>query len=95
MSVRYFTPGRTGTTTRVKDLYVLNNPYCHCLKTKEYKLNEQVIIQNVSNNYRISQILNSRQGGSTVYINNLNNVNAFGRLEGQSGGSGAPLRNKF
>ena len=95
MSVRYFTPGRTGTTVRVKDLYVLNDPYCFCLKTKQYKLNEQIIIQNVSNNFRVSQILNSSLGGKSVYVNNLNNVNQFGRLEGQSGGSGSPLRNKF
>ena len=76
-------------------MYVLNDPYCFCLKTKEYKLDQQVITQNVSNNVRVSQILNSNLGGKPVYVNNLNNVNMFGRLEGQSGGSGTPIRNNF
>ncbi len=95
MTTRYFTPGKTATTTRVKDLYVLNDPYCNCLKMKEYKLDAQLISQNVSNNIRISQIINSNLGGKIVYINNLNNVNMYGRIEGQNGGSGTPLRNKF
>ncbi len=95
MTTRYFTPGKTATTNRVKDLYVLNDPYCFCLKTKEYKMDAQLISQNVSNNVRVAQILNSNLGGRTVYVNNLNNVNMFGRIEGQSGGSGAPLRNKY
>jgi hypothetical protein len=46
---------------------------------------------------RISQQLQHPLGGTTVFGNNGNPipVNYLGRREGQSGGSGAPIRNTF
>lgn len=46
---------------------------------------------------RISQQLRNPLGGTTVFGNNGNPipVNYLGRREGQSGGSGAPIRNTF
>ena len=46
---------------------------------------------------RISQQLQHPLGGTTVFGNNGNpiSVNYLGRREGQSGGSGAPIRNTF
>ena len=56
-------------------------------------------MQNISNSQRISQVINSSVGGSTqfgnYYLGEPVVFNYLGRVEGQPGGSGAPLRNRF
>jgi len=54
---------------------------------------------NVSNNVRVSQIINFSKGGTThygnYYLGQQTNVNYLGRIEGMPGGSGSPPVNKF
>jgi hypothetical protein len=54
---------------------------------------------NVSNNVRVSQIINFSKGGTTqygnYYLGQQTNVNYLGRIEGMPGGSGSPPTNKF
>ena len=53
----------------------------------------------ISNNRRISQIINFSKGGKTqygnFYLGQPLNLNYLGRAEGMPGGSGMPPRNKF
>ena len=95
MTTRYFTPGKTGTTNRVKDLYVVNDVYCNCLEEKQKKYSDPPTSSNTSYNYRAAQIIKLGLSTCVTFNDSLNNVNFLGRLEGQSGGSGTPLRNKF
>jgi hypothetical protein len=54
---------------------------------------------NISTNQRAAQIINSAIGGNTYfgsyYLGEPVVFNFLGRVEGQIGGSGAPLRNRF
>jgi hypothetical protein len=53
----------------------------------------------ISNNMRVSQIVNFYRGGKTQYGNfylaQPLNVNYLGRMEGMPGGSGSPPKNTF
>jgi hypothetical protein len=53
----------------------------------------------VSNNIRVSQIVNFYHGGKTqygnFYLEQPLNVNYLGRMEGMPGGSGSPPKNTF
>jgi len=53
----------------------------------------------VSNNQRISQIVNFAKGRKTqygnFYLGEPLNVNSLGRMQGMPGGSGTPPLNKF
>ena len=63
------------------------------------KPSSQQLLDNVSNNRRISQTIISNRGGriqfGNYYLGQPVVANYLGRYEGQPGGSGAPLRNKF
>jgi len=54
---------------------------------------------NVSNNIKVSQIVNFSKGGTTqygnFYLKRFPNINYLGRIEGMPGGSGKPPLNKF
>ena len=53
----------------------------------------------VSNNIRVSQIINYSRGGKTqygnFYLGQPLNINYLGRMEGMPGGSGQPPKNTF
>jgi hypothetical protein len=57
------------------------------------------ISSNISTNQRAAQIINNSIGGNTYfgsyYLGEPVVFNCFGRVEGQIGGSGTPLRNRF
>lgn len=73
-----------------------------CCPRNEYEgklFTSQSTTSNRSYLYRTGTYLQSARGGKPSYIN-INteqpfNVNYLGRVQGQLGGSGAPLRNRF
>lgn len=71
--------------------------WCGCV-TNEYKqFSSQATLTNLSRAMRISQTIRSAVGGGTQFGNYDGPpvINYLGKVEGQVGGSGAPLRNRF
>ena len=74
---------------------------CLCPLTFNYKIRYDFNTNygNISNNMRVAQYINTRLGGSTLfgnfYLGEPLSLNYLGRMEGQPGGGGAPLRNRF
>jgi hypothetical protein len=72
---------------------------CNYAPTVYQKLYKPSIKPEISNARRVSQVLQRTVGGSTqfgnYYLGKPTVFNYLGRVEGQPGGSGAPLRNKF
>ena len=97
MTSRYFAPGGSNitNTVRVKNLYNTDDTYCKCLKEKSKKYSDPPTDPNTSYNYKVAQIIKTNLSRCVTFNDSLNNVNFLGRLEGQNGGSGAPLRNKY
>ena len=80
----------------------INNSNNSCCPRNEYEgklFTSQSSTSNLSYLQRTSSYLQNARGGKTAYINiNIEqplNVNYLGRVQGQLGGSGAPLRNRF
>ena len=104
-SYRQFTPGsNTKCGKLIKYAGVVNsNPNNPNLKICNYTNNEIInkssLRPNISNAQRISGVINNTVGGSTqfgnYYLGEPVIFNFLGRVEGQPGGSGAPLRNRF
>jgi len=102
MPYKYFTPGKNSQARKIINYLSLsrdNSKICQC-NTEEYKKNtSNSITSNISNSQRISQVINSSVGGSTqfgnYYLGEPVVFNYLGRVEGQPGGSGAPIRNRF
>jgi hypothetical protein len=101
-SYKQFTPGKKSNARKIINYLSLtrdNSKICQCI-TEEYKKNtSNTIVSNISNSQRISQVINSSIGGSTqfgnYYLGEPVVFNYLGRVEGQPGGSGAPIRNRF
>jgi hypothetical protein len=76
-----------------------NTLECLCVSNKYNKLvlASDSSSTNISNNTRISQIVNFYKGGKTqygnFYLGQPLNLNYLGRFEGMPGGSGTPPRN--
>lgn len=77
---------------------------CACSDNKNEKLNKTFVsnpdvMDRMTYNQRISQIINYSKGGSTqfgdYYLGEPVVLNVFGRVAGMPGGSGAPPRNKY
>lgn len=77
-------------------------PNCACIgeiNNKQLPSSSDTVSGKVPYNVRISQIINSKRGGSTqfgnFYLGQPLQVNCFGRVQGMPGGSGAPPLNQF
>ena len=90
----------TAVNIDINNLDNSNNTCCNTDNNYEGKLfTSQSTTTNRSYLQRTSTYLQSARGGKPVFVNlNLEEpliVNYLGRVQGQLGGSGAPLRNKF
>ena len=110
-SYQQFTPGKKSNSRKIIQYiaqYNAANPNiqplnCVCLQDKNnknlsYSGSDSPSVR-ISNNMRVSQIVNYYRGGKTqygnFYLGQPLNVNYLGRIEGMSGGSGSPPKNKF
>lgn len=106
-SQRQFTPGNRSNSSRLINYVAAYNALfpnsqqlnCYCIPSKYNKLvvgQDSPSIQ-ISNNRRISQIVNYSKGGKSqygnFYLGQPLNVNYLGRIEGMPGGSGSPPSN--
>lgn len=108
-SQRQFTPGRKTYSARMINYIALHNDLfpnsqqvkCFCVQGKFDKFinGSDSPSFRVSNNRRISAIVNYSKGGKTqygnFYLGQPLNVNYLGRMEGMPGGSGSPPVNRF
>jgi hypothetical protein len=106
-SQRQFTPGKKANTSRLINYVASYNALfpnttklnCECVDSKYNKsvLGSDSPSTRISNNQRISQIVNFSRGGKTqygnFYLGQPLNINYLGRSEGMPGGSGAPPTN--
>jgi hypothetical protein len=96
-SYKHFTPGRKSRCGKlIAFAGVPDLKPCVYVNKEITKKNS---FTNISNSQRIAQVINSSVGGSTqfgnYYLGEPVVFNYLGRVEGQPGGSGAPLRNRF
>ena len=105
-SYKHFTPGRKSAgmnklinyNAELATKKIVSGVVCNCFAEEYKKFTSQSTVSNTSRAQRISQIVNSTVGGSVQFGNYYIAqpvVNYLGRTEGQPGGSGGPLRNRF
>jgi len=108
-SSREFMPGGHNKTSRmIHYTTIYNHLYpnktqlnCYCILGKYDKNTPTLDSSSLKVSYarRMSQIIQSKRGGSTqignFYLGQPVNVNYLGRVEGMPGGSGAPPVNRF
>lgn len=109
-SYRQFTPGGRNNTARmiyyVAEYNQIFEPEgkslnCYCIPDKYDKNTPGSDSPSAKVSYatRIAQIIRNTKGGKTqygnFYLGEPLNVNYLGRIEGMSGGSGMPPRNRF
>jgi hypothetical protein len=108
-SRRHFTPGSTSNTSRVINYIAAYNALfpnaqqltcssgCFPNKNNKFVVGSDSPSTRVSNNVRISQIINYSKGGKTqygnFYLGQPLSINYLGRVEGMAGGSGTPPKN--
>jgi len=74
---------------------------CNCFNNvqKKFAPSSQGTEGNISQNMRFAQKIRTPRSGSVTfgnfYLGEPLNLNYLGRMEGQPGGGGAPLRNQF
>lgn len=77
------------------------NQNCLCVPSKynKFVLGSDSPSTRVSNNIRVSQIINYSKGGKiqygNFYLGQPLNINYLGRMEGMPGGGGSPPKNIF
>jgi len=106
MTTRYFIPGTNNekiSSQKLTSYYAYNNQNCFCQPPITKKGIYLQNYPNMSNNVRIASVLKikniaTRQGaityGDSLFGGNKA-VNYIGKVYGQPGGSGEPIRNKF
>ena len=103
-SYKHFTPGKNANSSRLIIYNAIIDAYskkivCNCYQEEYKKFTSNSTVNNISNSQRVAQVINSTVGGSTqfgnYYLGEPVVFNYLGRVEGQPGGSGAPLRNRF
>jgi hypothetical protein len=108
-AARKFTPGNNSNASRMiyyisqLNAHKINNNYlnCTCIPEKIDKKfpGSDSVSYRISNNERVSQLVQTSLGGSiqygNFYLGEPLNVNYLGRIEGMSGGSGSPPVNRF
>lgn len=91
---------------RINKLKLNNNSFCVCFRETFIKLQQSYVNSTITTNQRISHILSSSRPGGKVCFGTCKGkidackdkaliINSLGRIEGQLGGSGMVLRNKF
>ena len=107
--IQYFTPGKKANSYKlIQYAAVYNNiiennnqnqKICYCYTGNNDKFDSQQFNSNISTNMRIAQLLKNNYNGrihfGNYYLGINNNQNYMGTFNGQPGGSGMPLRNKF
>ena len=111
MSSTFFAPGNKSSAKRMINYNAVYNHLnanslnrtttlqCLCVDTKynKFVVGSDSPSTKVSNNRRISQIINYSKGGKTqygnFYLGQPLNINYLGRVEGMAGGSGSPPSN--
>jgi hypothetical protein len=109
-SQQSFTPGKKSGSSKMINYVAAynalfpNSQQLTCASCTPDKYNKLVVSSDspstrVSNNIRISQIVNYSKGGKSAYGNfylgQPLNINYLGRIEGMPGGSGSAPTNKF
>lgn len=106
-SYQSFTPGSKGNTSRMINYIAESNAIdgnintCYCVPNKYDKNTpgSDAASARVSYATKISQIIQSKKGGTVqfgnFYLGQPLNVNYLGRTEGMPGGGGMPPRNRF
>jgi len=106
-SQRQFAPGNNGNSSRMINYVASYNALfpnsqqlnCYCILDKYNKnvVGSESPSVKISNNRRISNIINYSKGGrvqyGNFYLGQPLNVNYLGRMEGMPGGSGSPPSN--
>jgi len=89
-----FIPGNNRTIRKLITFNASKQYDCACFKGKVIKTNNS---SDISNTQRIANLLTNNYSGRIQYGNRGNPlvINYLGKLEGQSGGSGRPIRNIF
>jgi len=110
MPQKYFTPGKKSGTTRLINYIALynarfqNSEPISCISCIPDKYDKRISASDspstrVSNNVRVSKIVNFTKGGRThfgnFYLGQPLNLNYLGRSEGMPGGSGSAPVNRF
>jgi hypothetical protein len=110
MPQKHFTPGKKANTARLINYIAaynaafpnseqLNCIACTADKYDKNELGSDSPSSRVSNNIRVSQIVNYTKGGTThfgnFYLGQPLNINYLGRSAGMPGGSGSPPVNRF
>jgi len=97
-----FAPGnKSGCQKLIQYAEIINNnPNSKpCIYTNYQIIDKSTTKPNISTNQRAAQIINTAIGGNihfgNYYLGEPVVFNFLGRVEGQIGGSGAPLRNRF
>ena len=105
-----FKPGNTNNTSRIINYIAQYNTIhnddskiktCHCIPNKFDKNTPSsfLVTDKFSYSKKISQILRSSKSGKiqygNFYLGEPLKINYLGRMEGMSGGSGMPPKNKF
>jgi len=107
-SQRQFTPGNNSIARKMINNAIHNaihnvDTKCYCIneaqKYDKSKFSSVTPTMKTPYKRRISQIINSRLGGSinygNAYLNQNIQINYLGRSEGMPGGSGTTIKNKF
>ena len=109
-SQQSFTPGKKSSSSRMINYVAAynalfpNSQQLTCAECAPDKYDKLVVGSDspstrVSNNIRVSQIVNYSRGGKTqygnFYLGQPLNINYLGRMEGMPGGSGQPPKNRF
>ena len=100
-SYKHFTPGNKSLgSTKLIQYQTLKNDtvVCGCYRRVSKKFVDRAPNQNVSRAVRIANIVRSTVGGKTHFGNYYFTepvFNYLGKVEGQPGGSGAPVRNRY
>ena len=101
-SYKHFTPGgklRCGKIISYSQAVNINPNLKTCNYINNEIIKKSFLRNNVSNSQRVAQVISNSVGGSTqfgnYYLGEPVVFNYLGRVEGQPGGSGTPLRNRF
>jgi hypothetical protein len=95
---RYFIPGSHPKFTKLYTYYIYKeSDTCDCIQQKVNAIKTGWNDPTQTENTRIAQAVSNNLGGKIVWGNygTPAPLNYLGRVEGQPGGGGKPLRNKF
>jgi hypothetical protein len=94
-----FGESSSGRKAVLNQLIQTKGKLCQCIQEKKYTAAFNSPAQIISNKQRISRRIVTSLGGKihfgNYYLGKPNIFNYLGRQEGQSGGGGIPIRNKF